>query len=77
MRPLTKGETRVMLDIADENVRTRHTRSSHDEWNNYIPALIDAGLVERGNATYGRAHVLTQDGQDALKQAKCTFGDLL
>lgn len=64
--PLTETDQRILEDFADSDPRTRHTRSTLDEWEARAPNLFAKGFIEHGNAKIGRAHVITSAGLAVL-----------
>jgi hypothetical protein len=47
---LTEVQIRLLADFADENISTRHTRTTSLEWRENRQALLNAGLLRVSGA---------------------------
>lgn len=68
--PPTEVQWRILEDLADTNLTTRHTRSTAKEWAQELKILINWGWIACGNALSGNGHFLTNEGRQALNKCR-------
>lgn len=63
----TEIQKRILEDLSDENVSTRHTRTNLEQFKENRPAMLAAGWIALGDARAGKAHYVTEKGLAALR----------